>query len=876
MALQPGTRLGAYEVIALLGAGGMGQVYRARDSRLDRDVALKVLPDSFAVDGDRVMRFTREAKTLAALNHPHIAHVYDAGQDRALCYIAMELAAGEDLAARLSRGPIPIREALSLARQIADALAAAHEVGVVHRDLKPANVIVRDDGTVKVLDFGLAKSMDAAAGSGSQPSSPAAVATMTSPAMTQMGMILGTAAYMAPEQAKGKSVDRRADVWAFGVVLYEMLSGAQPFGRDDVSDTLAAVLTHEPDLAKLPAGTPAGVRRLLARCLAKDRTARLDSMVAARLDIEDALRGDDAGVLTSPAPRSWRGVAVAAAIALATFALGWFASTLRPSSRPAASPVLFAEIAAPPDALSSFHDGFAFSPDGETFAFAARDRTGARQIWTRRLNAAAAQPVSGTEGGRYPFWSPDGRQLAFFVDGRLRRVDAAGGPPQAICDAPGLFPGGSWGARDIILFGTSFGPDARVFKVPASGGTPQAIEALGRATRPVWLPDGSRFLYSHWPKDTAEVRLASIDGGESSPVIDLRTFEPAFAFAAPGYFFWNSNDALMAQRFDVGAGTLTGSPVTLAGAGGLPKAWFAVSSAAHRFAAFVRRSPDESGSPGDPPARLQWVGRDGEMAGALGPSGRYWTLRLAPDGQRAAVNMGSELWVLDPRGRHLRVLAAPTGDEGIGLSWSPNGAEIVYRQGPAKRQRAEPGAQSSVLEGAEGLPTDWSRDGRWLVVTTGTTTADIGVYDLQAKSMRPWLATPFDERHARFSPDGTAVAYTSNATGRFEVYVRRFDGTGAAVPVSSSGGQHPIWRGDGRELFFLGADGAIMAADVAVTSDAIEPGRPRALFRIPLNDLTTDFFSPYDVAPDGQRFLLNVPDRPEPVMFLQGLDRIIK
>jgi hypothetical protein len=438
--IAPGTRLGPYEIIAPLGAGGMGQVYRARTDALDREVALKVLPEGFASDPDRVMRFTREAKTLAALNHPHIAQIYDAGREGSTAYIAMELVKGEDLSARIRAGAVPVDEALRIAQQTADALSAAHDAGIVHRDLKPANIRITEDDVVKVLDFGLAKGA-AGDAAGARDSG----ATMTSPAMTAMGLILGTAAYMSPEQAKGKPVDRRADVWAFGVVLYEMLTGAFLFGREDVTETLAAVLTHEPDLSKLPPATPPAIKRLLAHCLAKDKRQRLDSLTAARIEIEEVLAGrtDVPAAVAGSAPSTW---ARAAAFAGAGLIVGALAMTFWPRPAPASSaaPALIARITAPREVISAFHDGFALSRDGSMLAFTARNAAGVRQIWIRRLDADAAQPIQGTDGAQYPFWSPDGRSIGFYESARLRRVDLDGSRLQTICDAPGGGQIASW------------------------------------------------------------------------------------------------------------------------------------------------------------------------------------------------------------------------------------------------------------------------------------------------------------------------------------------------------------------------------------------------------------------------------------------------
>ena len=893
--VPPGTRIGIYEIVGQLGAGGMGQVYRARDTRLDRDVALKVLPEAFSSDADRLMRFTREAKTLASLNHPHIAQIYDTGrlrpegasasqgvrpdvatasQGREVAYIAMELVQGEDLSARIRRGAVPLNEALQIARQIADALAAAHEAGIVHRDLKPANVKIADDDVVKVLDFGLAKGgatdLSSAVDSG---------ATMTSPAKTAIGVILGTAAYMSPEQAKGKPVDRRADVWAFGVVLYEMLTGAFLFGKEDVTDTLAAVLTHEPDLAKLPATTPPAIKRLLSHCLAKDKRQRLDSMAAARIEIDDVLAGkaDIAGIVAAkPGTVSW---VLALALAAGGVLVGALAVSFWPRAPVASSASsLVARITAPRETISAFHDGFAISHDGSTLAFAGRNATGTRQIWIRRLDSDAARAIPGTEGGRYPSWSPDGRSIAFHADAKLRRVDADGSRLQAICDWPGDDGVASWNQRDEILFDASIGRESRVYKVSASGGAATAVDALGNAYSPIWLSDGQKFLYAVVAgPGKVELRLASSDGqlGQTIAPLSRRTAE--FAYGG-GVLFLNKNETLVAQRLDPSSGTLTGAAVPIAPAAGNPGDWFAVSSNGDRVVALVRESPSDSGDPGDPNARLIWVDRQGNTTGTLGDSGRYWTLRLHPDGRSAIVNPGDDLWLLKPDGRHMRVTS---GTQSLSPVWNRDGSEIVYAKGSSLvRRRIEPQSPESVLATPRFTLGDWSSDGRWLLMygrsSPSSISTDILVYDFEKQTARPWLATEFAERHARFSSDGHWVAYTSNSSGRPEVYVRAFEGNGEPIVVSAAGGDHPIWRRDGTELYFLSPGDDVMAVTLTRSGTSLTPGQPQRLFRIPLNAITRVSWAPYAVAPDGDRFLLNVPDRPTPLFFLEGLRGMVR
>jgi len=879
MLLTPGTRLGPYEVLGPLGAGGMGEVYRARDTKLSRDVALKVLPESFAADPDRLMRFEREAKTLASLNHPNIAAIYGIEGADGTRALVMELVEGEDLSERTARGAIPVADAIAIARQIADALEAAHEQGIIHRDLKPANVKVREDGTVKVLDFGLAKALDAGT---SEPTNPrTSEPTMTSPAMTQMGMILGTAAYMAPEQARGKTVDRRADVWAFGVVLYEMLAGRRLFARDEVSDTLAAVLTAEPDMALLPPATPAAVRRLLARCLAKDRRQRLDSMGAARLDLEEA-RSPQSAEATPRAAAPLRGVLGTFLLVAAGIALGALAVAVWPraSGSPAdATASLLAQVPAPPDTLLAFFDGFDLSPDGTTLAFAARTSAGLRQIWIRSFDSATAAPIAGTDNGAYPFWSPDGRSIAFFADYKLKRVNLDGSGLQTICDVPAvMFITGTWGTSGDILWATNYaaavaGQRQRVFRVPASGGTPVVLDELGAAVRPFWLPDGRHFLYARAGDDAGGIWVADTGGSESRLVLAMNGRGGAAQYAyGGGVVFANQNDALVAQRIDEASGEAVGAPVPIALDAGSPKGWLAVASDGRRVVAIVRSSPGSPDNPGAPVGRLAWVDRQGRTTGTLGDAATYWTLRLAPDGNTAVVNLNNDLWMLGNDGRRVRFT-----DSGLNFNpvWSPSGQEVIFSQGergpsrPVRRGLA-PGAPTLALPGAIGGPSDWSRDGRLL-----TSDGDIHVYNLADGTSTPWLATRAQEWRARFSPDGRWVAFASNATGRFEVYVRAFDGAGQPIPVSTDGGDHPIWRQDGRELFFLSPGNDLMSASVTMSGDQISLGQPEKLFSIPLNDATREVYSPYDVAPDGQRFLMNLPDRPTPLFLLDGLDAIM-
>lgn len=876
LSLSPGQTVGRYKIVALLGSGGMGVVYRAVDARLGREVALKILPVTFAADPDRVMRFEREARTLASINHPHIAGIYgvedsDDGEGGATRALVMELVEGDDLSHRIARGAIPVAEALTIARQIAGALQAAHDLGIIHRDLKPANIKIKDDGTVKVLDFGLAK--DERSRSSASPDD-ALSPTITSPAMTEAGLIIGTAAYMAPEQAKGRAVDRRADVWAFGVVLYEMLTGRQLFGREDLTETLAAVLTAEPDLSRLPASTPPRIKQLLSRCLAKDRKQRLDSMAAIRFDIEDAQL---APATVAATPR--RFAAIGAVLTVIAFATGWIGSTVatrRAESRPAGATIA-AEVPPPPDALSAFHNGFALSPDGETLVFASRSANGVKQLWTRRMDSTLARALPGTENGAYPFWSPSGNDIAFFADNKLRRVPAGGGAVQTICDVVGFFTTGSWSINDDILFGV-INSAARIWRVPASGGTANVVEHVGSALAPRWLADGKRFLYAASPGESDEIRLVAAAGG--APTVITRAPDLwLFAYAPDSsLLLMNRNDVLTAQRLDVDAGALVGPSVPIGTRAGSPNAWLAVSSANNRLVAMVSRSPEDGASAGNPWARLEWVNRQGVRVGSVGTRARYFSFALSDDGRRVAANPNDDIWILDPDSRSTRLTTGP-GTEWA-ATWSPDGSTIVFRTERAvARKQTDRDEAPSNLKDVMGQPVDWSADGRWITFdhTSGDRPVDIWIYDVQTQQFRSWLATDFAESAARVSPDGRWMAYVSDSSGRREVYLRSFDRAGNPIPVSLAGGRYPQFRRDGRELYFIAPDDAMMAVDLVANGSAIAPGEPKRLFGVPLNDIANAINDspPFAVAPDGQRFLLNVPDRPDALFFLQGLEALL-
>jgi len=870
MPLATGTRLGPYEIISPLGAGGMGEVYRARDSKLNRDVALKVLPDQFALDPDRLARFRREAQVLASLNHPNIAGIYgleDAGGFGAL---VLELVEGPTLADRIAQGSIPLDAALPIARQIAEALEAAHERGIIHRDLKPANIKVRPDGTVKVLDFGLAKALEPSHGPADVSQSP----TITSPAMTRMGVILGTAAYMSPEQAKGRAADKRSDVWAFGCVLYEMLTGKRAFGGDDVSDTMAFILTKDPDWIGLPANTPGSIRRLLRRCLEKDRTRRLADVADARIEIDEALTAPDAELAGVPGVSRGRRERIAwsvAGVLAVLLVIALIPATLyirRPVAEPL--PTRF-EIQTPP---TSNPTSFALSPDGRQLAFVATAE-GAPRLWVRPLDQVTTQTLGGTEGASYPFWAPDGRAIGFFAGGKLKRIDLAGGTPQVLADAPSER-GGTWNRDGVIVFApAAFSP---LMRVAATGGTPVAVTRLvageGSHRWPQFLPDGRRFLFSmgFGRSATHGVYVGALAGGEPTRVLEAET---AAQYAPPGALLLVRQGVLVALGFDETRGVVSGEPIPVAQAVGsdlgVARGTFSVSATgvlAHRAGGAELR-------------QLVWVDRAGTVRGTVGPpdENALGNPELAPDGRRVAVQRSVQgnvdVWLIEVgRGVPSRFTFDASAD-GEPL-WSPDGRRVGFRstrsaamdlfEKPASGAADE---QSLLVTAEPKTPLAFSPDGRLLLYVNQDpkTGADLWALPVgESKGDRkpfPVVQTAFDEAAGQFSPDGRWLAYQSNESGPVEVYVRPFPGPGGKSQVSMAGGNQPRWRPDGKELFYVAPDGRLMAVSIGVGADkqTLETGAPVPLFATRLasgSGITGVVTKPqYAVAPDG-RFLMNV------------------
>ena len=867
MPLTTGTRLGPYEILAAIGAGGMGEVYRATDSNLKRSVAIKVLPGVMAGDADRLARFQREAEVLAALNHPNIAAIYGLEKTAHLTALVMELVEGEDLSAQITRGPIPLSDALPIAKQIADALEAAHEQGIVHRDLKPANIKVRADGTVKVLDFGLAKALgpEGASGSTDAMNSP----TLTARA-TQMGVILGTAAYMAPEQAKGKSVDRRADIWAFGVVLYEMLTGRRLFDAEDISETLAAVLTREVALTSLPSNVPPRLRTLVRDCLVRDPKQRLRDIGDARIAIDKIIAGapDDAVAIASATAATvptWRR-AIPWAVAIAGFGAAAASIALWAPWRPLpAPPETRLEITTPPTGDPT---SFAISPDGRQLVFVATGTGGQPQLWLRPLAQETPQALAGTEGASSPFWSPDSRSVAFFAGSALRRLDIGSGLPHTTFSggAVNTVRGGSWSAVGVMLLGQTAGP---LLRVPVTGDAPAEVTKLApdQASHrwPHVLPGGRQFLFYAMGASPG-LYLGSLDSRDSKRIASADT---GAQFVAPDWLLYLRQGTLMAQRVDLVRGEPTGEPISVADQVAIDSARTVGAFSVSPAGSITYRTGRALVS------QFTWFDRAGKVAGTIGTpdANGPWNPTLSPDGGRVVAQRtmqgNVDLWLFDA-GRETKLTFDAARD--MFPVWSPDGSRIAFSKELRgvlslyqKSSRGGGGEELLLASSGNSLsPGAWSPDGRFLMYSDRSPVTALDQWVLPLDKKQPptvFLNSKFEERSPQFSPpDGRWVAYMSDETGRFEIYLRPFPGLGGQFQVSTTGGIAPRWRKDGKELYYIAPDSKLMAVSIVTTGPAPERGEPMALFRPHIvygGTVTPGVQQQYDVAPDG-RFLINV------------------
>ena len=891
-----GTRLGPYEVLSKLGEGGMGEVYRARDPKLKRDVAIKVLPEAFAKDPERLARFEREAEVLATLNHPNIAAVYGFEESAEAHGIVLELVDGPTLAERIeglrAKGTgLPIDEALPIARQIADALEAAHERGIVHRDLKPANIKLTAGGQVKVLDFGLAKMLEGDLADPRAAANVTASPTMMSPAMTGVGMILGTAPYMSPEQAAAKPADKRADIWSFGVILWEMLTGRRLFDGESVSHTLADVLRAPLDFAALPADTPPAIRELLRRCLERDTKNRLRDIGEARVAIDQELSGKSL-VVAAPAQPSSRAALVASAVAaLAIAAAAGLAFAYLREQRPVDGPMRFQLL--PPE-QTAFPQGVHLSPDGRNIAFVAPGSDGRSMLWIRAIDSLNARPMPSTENvTAKPFWSPDSRSVGFGVDGfpgTLKKIDAATGVIQTLCTYNGPFRGGSWNRRGVIIFGAGIGG---LVRVPEGGGATTQLTRL-EATRqelqhagPAFFSDGRRFFYERVSRvpENSGIYVGAFDLSpeqQSTTRFLPSDTEPEWVPSVSGRGGWLlflRLGTLLAQPLDT-KGALAGDATPLAEdiAGIGSYGWFSASETG-TLAYRTGRAQSET-------TELRWVDREGRAVGQVGPRSDYLGsgITLSRDGKRVIVTkmdnasasrgmfnfQASRVWTADvDRGIFSRLYSgdgtesspAVSPDGRIIFSSTINGAVgDLYVMPASGLGQPQPLIGKSVTIKH---PNDVSPDGRFLIFDdhSAQQRQDLWVLplDVPAGTAKPipFLVTSADETFGQYSPDGKWIAYSSDESGRREVYVQGFapDRTPAAAvgkwQLSTAGGDKPRWRHDGRELFYIAPGGKMMAVPLKTGLSSFVPG-----IAVPLFDIKATGFFPYGVSPDG-RFLID-------------------
>jgi serine/threonine protein kinase len=866
---SPLRRIGPYELGPLIGEGGMGQVYRAHDSRLGRDVAIKILPDAFVSDPARVARFQREAQLLASLSHQNIGAIFGFEEAAGVGALVLEIVEGPTLAERLAGlrphgAGLPLDEALPIARQIVDALEAAHEKGIVHRDLKPSNIKLKADGSVKVLDFGLAK-MHEPAGAGSVARGLSQSPTILTASIP--GTIVGTAAYMAPEQARGLDADRTADIWAFGCVLYEMLSGQRLFDGGTVTDVLADVLKSEPNWRALPADTPHALRLLLRRCLQKDRRQRLRDIADARFLLEDASTASPLDVHAAPARlprrerRTWQLISAIATVA-AMAAIAW---SLRPMAAPSE---IRLEVTTPSNTNPT---SLAISPDGRTIAFVATS-DGPVRLWVRSLSAVSARVLPGTDGASSPFWSPDSRSLGFFADSKLKRIDLDGGAPRVLTTVLNGY-GGSWNSEGTIIFIPSAAP-APVLRIAATGGqtapvasTKQRPQQFSQNT-PQFLPDGKHFVYYvAGNPDVRGIYAAELDGSNAVHLVDS---DGGATYSGSGYLLFARQGTLFAQRFDPDRLLVSGAPIVIAeqvATGGSLGTFAAVSASA--AGTIVYRTGTSAGN-----RQFVWVDRSGTQLETLGEPSADDVLNpsMSADGRTIAVNRtvsgNMDVWLFESRGVFRRFTFDPAVDN-FPL-WSSDGHDIVFSStrtgGPHNLYRKPAtggGEEELLLETAEvKAASDWSLDGRTLLFRSSNpkTGYDIWALPLDTRKPFPVVQTAFAERDAQFSPDGHWIAYQSDESGRFEIYVQPFPGPGGKFQISTNGGAQVRWRRDGKEIFFIGLDDRLMAAPVRLDNvgQFVEAGAPVPLFTTHIGGALQAFNrQQYVVSRDGQRFLMS-------------------
>lgn len=864
MFLSPGNKVGRYEIRSKIGEGGMGEVYRARDEKLNRDVAIKVLPVSFAENHDRLLRFEQEAQAAGTLNHPNILAVYDLGTHDGAPYVVSELLEGEGFRNLLThRRPSP-RKAIDYAIQIARGLAAAHEKGIIHRDIKPDNLFLTNDERVKILDFGLAKLTQ-------QPSeSTAQTDIATRKVHTNPGAVMGTAGYMSPEQVRAAAVDHRSDIFSFGAVLYEMLSGRRAFHRDSAIETLNAILKEEPpELGSINSNITPALERVVWHCLEKNPDRRFQSAIDVVFALE-SLSGETSHSSQQtlirekavPAPRNWTrerliwlGVASIFFIVAVGFAVAYFSrqSSTRPSVRLA--------LATPNN--TTLPTNVTVSPNGQRVAFIASNTEGKRMLWVRSLDSLPAQPLAGTEGAYTPFWSPDSRLIGYFANSRLFKIDASGGRPQALCDAS-EHSGGAWNRDGVILFGAPEG----LLRVSAQGGTPELATKVApkeEAHRwPSFLPDGRHFVFLADAETTEDhhIRLGSLDSQDSQILFGAIS---RVAFAQPGYLLYVNQGTLVASPFDTSSLKVTGEPVMVAER-------IADLGYKHELDFSVSEEGTLAYQTGGTAWQFTWFDRTGKKLGVVGEPASTEYVTLSPDGKTAAAGLldadgrPGDVWLYDlTRGSRSRLTFDPQSRTPL---WSPDGTRIVFgsnRNGAVVfdlYEKAASGAgddQMLFKSPAPKFPTSWSRDGQFILFDNRPLQSKGAVWILNMsgnREVKPLLqSTAFDQRTGKFSPDAHFIAYVSNESGRTEVYVQRFPLSSDKWQISTGGGEQPLWRSDGKELFFVTEDMKVMAVDLKIEGK-FESAIPRELFQ---GNMKKGYAYSYAATADGQRFLMSAP-----------------
>jgi serine/threonine protein kinase/Tol biopolymer transport system component len=874
MSIPAGTRLGPYDIEALIGAGGMGEVYQAHDRKLGRNVAIKVLPEQFARDPERLARLQREAKMLAALNHPNIATVYGFEESDGTHYVVMELVPGDTLEQRIKRdGPLPVTGALQIATQIAEALEAAHnsDKGIIHRDLKPANVKLTPHGRVKVLDFGLAKAFAADSSTDNTSNSPTLSALPTIE-----GAIMGTAAYMSPEQARGKPIDKRSDIWALGCVMYELLSGKRAFAGDNTAEIISRVLQREPDWQELPDSTPARIHSLLKRCLQKDQNLRLRDAGDARIEMQEILTAppdpEPVAAIQAGTSRSrinasvW--IATCLLLAVLTGIVVW-----RFKPEPGNAPRREARFLLPvsPDLEKNnvrqlLDSPMVLSPDGDYFVFTGQ-QDGKSQLYLGSIGETGTKTVQGSDGALWPFFSPDSRWLAFFSHGKLRKVSISGGLPSVLCDAPSGR-GGSWSEQGFIVFG----PSARgtgIYEVSANGGAPKPITTLdvdkGETSHrlPEVLPGGDIVLYTAYGATYQDVSIValSLKTNERKVLIEGASFPHYVSTGHIVYVQPKLPGVVMAVAFDPAGLRLSGTPVpilenVLTNRG--DSAQWAISRSGMLLY--------EPGGLQEAANDLVWVDRKGNASPTGAPRSRSYTHpRISPDGHRIVVSMGgaqTALWIYDLIGKTFTRLTFE-GNNGWPV-WTPDGKHITYASNRSQpwtlfSKAADGSGKEESLAGTRGNPYSWTPDGKLLAYNgeTSSTHQDILLLSLaEERKSQPFLKTPAEEMDAYFSPDGHWIAYVSNESGHDEVYVQTYPPSGGKWQISTEGGREPAWTGNGRELLYRNGD-AMMAATIT-TEPVFQAAPPRTLFRGNF-ELASDVSRNYDIADDDQRLLMLQP-----------------